>query len=127
LITPTLPGGDLSSIWRYPTAEASAGLRQKWQAEAAAPWNGEPYHLRVLGSNGAVLADWAVELAEVEDRDDEIYPFNVIFPEPAAPVQAIQLLAGETVLASVSPDAAAPQVTILAPQGGETVDTVFTL
>lgn len=127
LITPALPGGELTSIWRYPTAEAGENLLLKWQAAAAAPWDGEPYHLRVLGENGAVLADWAVELVEVEDRAQEIYPFHVIFPEPATPVETLQLLDGETVLASFSPDAAAPQVTIVAPAGGELVTDTLTL
>jgi hypothetical protein len=126
----------LNHAWVLPSTALSQRMIQKWQRSAAPAFDAAQagtlasgaYHLRLRDAGGALLADHAITLAEHADGDDSaIQSFDLTFPAPDGKVAQIELLDGESLLASLSPGAQAPAVEILSPAGGETFDAQMTL
>lgn len=126
----------LNHAWVLPSTALSQRMIQKWQRSAAPTFNaaqvgtlaGGPYHLRLRDAGGALLADRAITLTDHADGDDSaIQNFDLTFPAPDGKVAHIELLDGESVLASLNPGAQAPAVEIVSPAGGETFNAQMTL
>ncbi|MDX1665456.1 MAG: IPT/TIG domain-containing protein [Candidatus Promineifilaceae bacterium] len=118
--------GTLDYAWKVPVDAASDRLLREWSAspgpaaENGADQNG--YHVQLVGVDGQVLADQAVEIATVEDGDPgDPVPFEVTLAAPAAPVARVQLMAEDALLAVLAPGAGQPTVAIDQPAGGTVV------
>jgi hypothetical protein len=118
--------GALEYAWLLPAGSLSAGQLHKLEAvstpakdvDAAAAG----YSLRLLDANGVVLDERDLTLYEIGEGDgsgNSGLSFNLAFPAPAGDVHRLELLTGDTVLASLEPGPADPQLTLLAPAGGE--------
>jgi len=139
--------GSLNYAWVYPTGSISQKMLGKWQEIAAPAWLLEntqsaqvSYHLRLLDAGGQTLGDYAVTpshaipflennaslMNESEKNletgsEDDPFAFLHALPAPGGSVARIELLADETLLASLSPGSAAPTVSIQQPAGGEMI------
>ena len=132
VVTPTLNQGHLNYAWLSPTSSLSRGILSKWQALAAPPVDGQPdraaaqeYHLRLLAPDDSVLDDRLVEpvpnhpIPGVIDNSS----FMLSFPAPEGTVARLELMQGDSVLASLSPGTSVPQVELIQPEGGESLET----
>ena len=125
---PTL--GELSTLWMYPTADASAGLLRKWE-RLAAPIMGTSgrditYSLRLSSVSGVYLDERELVPREVPEPygSDLHMVFTASFPAPATSVGRVDLVAnGTTILDSIETGREAPTVTLQSPHGGETFST----
>jgi hypothetical protein len=137
LIDPVSRQGWLNPAWVYPTSALSSGLLEKWQAWQAENWDENQlftsavvsYHLRLKNSAGTVLADFSLTPLETEVHQDETYKlaFMQTFSAPTGEVTRLDLMADSTIIASLTPGAGAPAVTILQPAGDEVFDEQMTL
>lgn len=133
--TGTPAAASLDHAWVLPSGALSQGMRQKWQRTAAARFDpaaaglsaSGAYHLRLRDAAGAILDDRAITLADHSDDYDSVQNFQLSFPAPAAQVARIELLDGETLLASLVPGASKPGVEVISPAGGESFDAQLTL
>lgn len=129
-MNPASGWGRLIHVVNYPTAEASAGLLEKWAATEAPVWGAQastPYHLRLLDGGGQVLDDREIELSELDDVEAQTLPFLATFPTPNEPVAKLQLMSGQTLLYELIPSSQPPVISILSPAGNETVDRAIIL
>jgi hypothetical protein len=125
----------LEHAWVLPSDTLSRRMLQKWQrtaaervstSEAGALQQGS-YHLRLRDASGTLLDDRVVTLESHPDDEDSTLTFQLSFPAPAGQVARIELLDGETLLASLSPGTSPPSVEVISPAGGETFDNQMTL
>ena len=118
--------GALEYAWLLPAGSLSAGQLHKLET-ASAPAKvvgaaAEGYSLRLLDASGTVLDERLVTLNELGEGDGSgngALAFNLTFPAPAGEVARLELLSGDIVLAILAPGSAGPQITLLAPAGGE--------
>lgn len=133
-VTPTVGTGYLNYGWNFPTAALSSKMMQKWQdltggaVSAAAAASGVTtnagYHVRLLDADGAMLADNPVTPVAPhvhEGTADTLY-FLTTFPAPGGTVAKVELLQDSTVLATLTPGANVPTVSMIKPAGGETIE-----
>jgi hypothetical protein len=133
--TVTPASSALDHAWVLPSDTLSQRMLQKWQRAAAARFDASgadaraegSYHLRLRDAGGALLDDRAITLEDLADEEGAIQNFQLSFPAPATQVARIELLDGETVLASLSPGANLPTIEVVTPAGGETFDDQMTL
>jgi hypothetical protein len=118
--------GVLNYAWLLPGGSLSAGQLHKLESVSAPVKNVEAapagYSLRLLDASGAVLDERLVTLSELGEGDgsgNAALAFNLAFPAPASDVDRLVLLSGDTVLAILAPGSTEPQITLLAPAGGE--------
>ena len=121
---PTL--GELSTLWMYPTADASAGLLRKWERSAAPVMDTSgrdiTYSLRLSSVAGVFLDEREVVPREVPEPygSDLHMVFTASFPAPATSVGRVDLVAnGTTILDSIETGREAPTITLQSPHGGE--------
>ncbi len=130
-VDPIAATGTLNYAWVYPTTAMSAGMLEKWQQATAglqaADRQTEDIHLRLLGPDGAMLADQPVTLLESDDHDTETQAFVLTFPAPEATVARVELVMDGTVLDSREPGTAFPTVSVQQPAGGEVISDTLTL
>ncbi|MEX1018496.1 MAG: IPT/TIG domain-containing protein [Litorilinea sp.] len=140
-ITPTLEQGELDYAWVIPPGAASTGMLRKWQRFAAggiygqddntalaAGLQADAYFVRLIGEGDAVLGEpHEVTLFILEDADNERVAFGATFPAPEATVIRVELLADDTVIATLAPGPAQPQVEVNLPAGGEIIDAGLTV
>lgn len=126
----------LNNAWVYPTGSVSQAMLRKWQ-RAAAPTQAArlasapavaPYHLRLYNAAGNVLDDRAI----IPDSDGDaaqpgVLRFALNFPAPTEQVARLELLDGDTVIASRLAGTHPPTVTILSPAGDENIDDRLTI
>ncbi len=126
-VTPSLITGTLDYAWIYPTAELGAGILQKWQNLATFSAGASPqassFRVRLLAADGTVLAEQEITLQDLADDPptDPTLPFVTTFAAPAGAVSRVELVQDGTVLASRSPGAGLPVVSVSQPAGGETI------
>lgn len=128
VVAPTLPDGVLSYAWTYPPDSLNAQILGQLQTFAVSRL--PALHssatagtvLRLRDANGAVIADYLVELETFMDDDSDVEHASFVssFPAPAAQVARIELLIDGTVVDTLNPGSAQPSVEILQPAGGET-------
>lgn len=132
-ITPSTNQGELGYAYVFPAQALSAGMLRKWQdiaAPAVAPetLQANPYSVRLRNAAGTVLATHAVTLAnDLDDLDDPTQAFTLAFPAPEGQVAQLELLAGETIIATRTMGSGVPTVALLAPTGGEKIDDALTI
>lgn len=120
--------GAIDALLNYPSTEAGPGLIGQWENSAAIPWTDETHHLRLISNEGSTISDWAIVLTESSDPGPKDgFFFQAVIPAPANPVSGVQLMADELVLAEIITSTSEPIVSIIYPQGGETVDGEVTL
>lgn len=123
----------LNYAWIFPANTASPQLLAKW-ARVAAPGVAAQdrlaagnYHLRLRDAAGALRDDRGVQLADLGDAAGGTLPFQLSFPAPSGSVARIELLDGESILASRQIGPGVPTVTVLTPAGGEQFNQRMTL
>jgi len=127
VISPTVGGGLLASAWVFPTAKMGSSMLQKWQALASPKMDAlsapvPQYHLRLRNAKGVILDDRAITLIDDLDVPDTAgRSFSLAFPAPAGEVAKIELMIRNDVVHEITPGAAAPEVSILSPAGGEMI------
>lgn len=130
-VDPTAATGTLNYAWVYPTTAMSAAMLEKWQQATAglqaADRGAEDIRLRLLGPDGAVLADQLVTLLESEDHATATKAFVLTFPAPEATVARVELVMDGTVLDSREPGTAFPTVSVQQPAGGGVISDTLTL
>lgn len=124
--------GTLDYAWKISAGEANKSLRQKWLSAAASALDNNSivanYHLQLIGSNGQILTDQAVELIDIVDgHQDGPQPFELILDAPAEAVSRLQLMADETVIATLAPGSSEPTIVINEPTGGSSVNQGLTI
>lgn len=139
VVTPASNLGSLSYAWVFRTASMSQGILRKWQALAVPAFSTsqsalsateeQAYHLRLLDPNHTVLDDRSLAPAGNIEHAGEATtaPFVVTFPAPAGAVAQLDLMDGDTVLASLRPGPSAPDLTLLQPTGGQVVGDQMTI
>ncbi len=128
IIDATGTNGKLNPTWVFPVTALSQGILEKWDALAGSPSNAgtqstlaDSYHVRLLDGAGTELADYDLTPMEVEIHADETRGLSFLqtFSAPAGAVTRLELMADDALLSSLEPGAAAPELSILLPAGGE--------
>lgn len=135
-VDPAANEGVLNPAWVFPTTALSQGILEKWQAlnapafdaatlSAAAP----TYHVRLLDSGGATLADYTLTPLSTEVHEDEArnLAFLGTFAAPTGEVARLDLMSDSTILSSLTPGSQVPVVSIQQPAGGEVYTNSMTI
>ena len=133
--TATPAATQLDHAWVLTTAALSQRTLHKWQRSAAPAVSyaqagtraAGSYHLRLLDAGGNVLDDRAITFEESADDDGTNKIFQLTFPAPTGQVARLDVMDGETVLASKAIGESQPTVQVIAPAGGESFDQTMTL
>ena len=123
-VDPATNSGSLEYAWTVPAQALSAGMRRKLvlapQVKTVLTQGPDTYTLRLRDAAGTLLDERAVTLQAAEDDEATVQSFMLQFPAPTAVVARLELVSNNTVIASLEPGGAMPEVTMLSPAGGET-------
>lgn len=121
--------GEIAQTLVLPAASIPPATRQLAAVQAASPnHDGAPhavFKLRLLDPVGTVLVERILTLFPLDDHTDEsdVALFNDLFAPPVGQVATLQLLAGDTVIDTVSPGIHTPAIAVQQPTVGALIDS----
>lgn len=134
IISPTTRGVSLDHAWSLPTAILGPDTVNNWQTALASAYKPSSevdhlYHLRLVGVDDVILADYQISLQDAENhyRSDvtgfqeeaETKSFIMTFAAPIEQVQRVEVLDHDDVLLSKTIGSNLPNVEIIQPRGDE--------
>ncbi|MCB0111794.1 MAG: hypothetical protein KDE53_37980, partial [Caldilineaceae bacterium] len=127
--------GLLNYAYVFPKSAASPGQLQKWQRSLLGAYADQEIRaagadsvvFQLLDSEGTVLAEVPATLLALEDDENTQLAVAATIPAPNGTVVTVRLVVNGVVVATRTPGAATPTITLSQPAGGETVDATLTV